>query len=156
MKLTPTTIVLLVLGLAVGIAAGIGGYTFIYAEGGSYMTNDPMACRNCHVMQEQYDGWTRSSHHNVAVCNDCHAPHDFVGKYSTKAINGWNHSYAFTTGEFHEPIMITERNRAITEAACRDCHGQVVEAIDAVPAGHSGAWKSLDCIRCHQNVGHLH
>ncbi len=102
-----------------GVAVGLGGYTFAYARGWSYLTNDPKACINCHVMNEQYDGWSKSSHRQVAVCNDCHAPHDFVGKYSTKALNGLLHSYAFTTNDFHEPIQITERNRRITEGACR-------------------------------------
>jgi hypothetical protein len=27
-----------------GLAAGVGGYTFIYARGASYLTNDPKAC----------------------------------------------------------------------------------------------------------------
>jgi cytochrome c nitrite reductase small subunit len=75
-----------------GIALGVGAFTFIYAKGGSYMTNDPKACVNCHIMQEQYDGWIKSSHRSVATCNDCHAPADFIGKYSTKAQNGFWHS----------------------------------------------------------------
>ena len=36
---------------------GIGAYTFVYARGASYLTNDPAACVNCHVMREPYDGW---------------------------------------------------------------------------------------------------
>ena len=35
----------LVLGLLAGLAAGVGGYTFIYARGASYMTNAPEALR---------------------------------------------------------------------------------------------------------------
>ena len=50
-------------------------YTFAYARGWAYMTDDPRACANCHVMNEQYDGWIKSSHRSVAVCNDCHVPH---------------------------------------------------------------------------------
>jgi len=30
-----------------GVVAGIGGYTFIYAKGGSYLTTDPAASANC-------------------------------------------------------------------------------------------------------------
>ena len=59
-------------GLALGAAAGVGAYTFIYARGAPYLTNDPNACVNCHVMREQYDGGGKSSHRAVAVCNDCH------------------------------------------------------------------------------------
>ena len=142
-----------VVALAIGAAVGLGAYTFVYARGASYLTNDPNACVNCHVMREQFDGWIVSSHRAVAVCNDCHAPHDPVGKYVTKAVNGFWHSVAFTSGRFHEPIEITARNRAVTEGACRDCHRTIVEAIDAHP-GAAGA--RVECIRCHRSVGHLH
>ena len=35
-----------------GIALGLGAYTFAYAKGWSYLTNNPQACANCHVMNE--------------------------------------------------------------------------------------------------------
>src|SRR5690242_21733876 len=94
---TLVTRAMVLLGIALGVLVGVGGFTFIYARGASYLTNDPRACVNCHIMREQFDGWVASSHRAVAVCNDCHAPHDFVGKYVTKAVNGFNHSFAFTT-----------------------------------------------------------
>jgi cytochrome c nitrite reductase small subunit len=140
------------LGIAVGLLLGVGGYTFLYARGASYLTNDPNACANCHVMREQFEGWQRSSHRSVAVCNDCHAPHDVFGKYSTKARNGFWHSFYFTTGTFHEPIRITARNAAVTEGACRTCHADIVSAIDSFPR-HGEA---LSCVSCHRNVGHPH
>ncbi|MBM3286199.1 MAG: cytochrome c nitrite reductase small subunit [Candidatus Eisenbacteria bacterium] len=141
----------IVLGILVGATAGIGGYTFLYAKGGSYLTNDPEACTNCHVMREQFDGWMKSSHRNVAGCNDCHTPHAPVPKYATKAENGFRHSLAFTSGRFPEPIEITPHAREITEQACRHCHEEIVEAIDT---GRHGDEK-LSCIRCHRSVGHL-
>ena len=141
----------IVVGAALGIILGIGGYTFIYAKGASYLTNDPAACTNCHVMNEQYEGWTKSSHHAVAVCNDCHTPHGLIPKYSTKALNGFWHSFAFTSGDFHEPIRITQRNHRVTEGACRKCHVEIVEAIHGIAPEDS-----LSCVRCHRNVGHLH
>src|SRR5688572_15685025 len=78
------------LGLSVvmGLFAGIGGYTFRYAEGLSYFSKDPKACVNCHIMQPEYDGWQKASHHTVAVCVDCHLPHAFIPKYYAKAENG--------------------------------------------------------------------
>ena len=140
-----------VVAVVVGIALGIGAYTFVYAKGASYLTNDPRACVNCHVMREQYDGWIAGSHRAAAVCNDCHAPHDVVGKYWTKARNGFWHSFYFTTGRFPEPIQITRHNREVTEGACRHCHTDIVQAIDAAP--HRGA--ALSCLGCHGSVGHL-
>jgi cytochrome c nitrite reductase small subunit len=133
----------------IGVALGVGGYTFVYARGADYLGSDPASCANCHVMREQYDGWQRASHRDVAVCNDCHAPHTFFGKWFTKALNGFNHSRAFTTGNFHEPIRITKRNRDITQGACRHCHQEVVQMIDFGD-------EQVDCIRCHRDVGHGH
>ena len=138
------------MGIAVGLAVGISGFTFVYAKGAAYLTDNPQACTNCHVMQEQYDGWLRSSHRSVAVCNDCHTPKGFVGKYWTKSANGARHSWAFTTSWFHEPIAIKHGNREITESRCRDCHQDITEAIIADQSHGPG----LGCIRCHGSVGH--
>lgn len=71
---------LVTLGLVFGAAAGVGAYPFTSARGGSYLTNNPDACVNCHVMREQYDGWVKSSHRAVAVCNDCHTPPGHVSR----------------------------------------------------------------------------
>ena len=136
----------------IGAGLGLGVYTFAYAKGWSYLTNDAAACANCHVMRDQHDGWTKSSHRSVAVCNDCHVPHDFIGKYYTKARNGFWHSYYFTTGTFPEPIRATARSRAIAEENCRRCHGPVVA--DMGTPAHAGD-AQISCVRCHGSVGHL-
>lgn len=145
----------------IGAAIGIGSFTFVYAKGYSYLTNDPAACANCHVMEPQFSGWVKSSHRNVAGCNDCHTPHDKVGKYVTKARNGFWHSFYFTTGTFPDPIRIRSHNRSITEGACRDCHSAIAESIHAGEPPQftaSGALRagseSLACTSCHSEVGH--
>lgn len=137
------------LGALIGAAIGIGGYTFIYAKGASYLTNNPAACANCHIMQDHYDAWQNSSHHSVATCNDCHTPANVVGKYLSKANNGFWHSFAFTTGHYPDPIRIKGYNRQITENACRKCHAPITDTID----GHSRS-ETMSCIRCHATVGH--
>jgi cytochrome c nitrite reductase small subunit len=91
-----------------GLFVGLGAYTFLYAKGYSYLTNNPEACANCHVMQAQYEAWLKSSHHVVAVCNDCHTPHNIIGKYAVKANNGFWHSFYFTTGYYPDTIEITK------------------------------------------------
>jgi cytochrome c nitrite reductase small subunit len=145
----------LVLGAVIGVALGVGAYTFIYAKGASYLTNDPKACINCHIMQDQYDGWINSSHRSVATCNDCHTPSGFIGKYSTKAQNGFWHSFYFTTGNYPDPVQITERNRRIADDACRKCHAEITETIDGHNLTRTESNKT-SCIHCHRNVGHLH
>jgi cytochrome c nitrite reductase small subunit len=139
------------IGMTIGLVIGLGGYTFLYARGASYLTDNPAACANCHIMQEQYDGWIKASHRRAAVCNDCHTPPGVLAKYTAKASNGFWHSFAFTTGRFPEPISIGARNRAITEQACRTCHRAIVEAIE----GPHREGDKLSCIRCHGEGGHL-
>ena len=141
----------IILGIAIGLAAGIGGYTFIYAKGASYLTNNPAACANCHIMSEHYDGWIKSSHRSVASCNDCHTPPGLIAKYATKASNGFWHSFAFTSGRYPDPLRIKPHNREITERACRKCHQEIVEAIE----GPHNERAELSCIRCHSSVGHM-
>jgi cytochrome c nitrite reductase small subunit len=141
---------LLVLSTAIGITVGLGAYTFVYARGFSYLTDRPEACANCHVMRAHYDAWLKSSHRAVAVCNDCHTPAGFLAKYRTKMLNGLHHSYAFTSGDYPDPIRIKAANRAVAEAACRKCHDEMVQAI----FGTQGDGQGPSCIRCHEGVGH--
>ena len=90
------------LGVAICIAAGLifgaGAYTFRYAEGTSYLSNDPAACANCHVMNDYYAGWQKASHQHVATCNDCHVPHDVLRKYLVKADAGYRHRWPLQIG----------------------------------------------------------
>ena len=143
------SLLVLLISALTGVAAGIGGFTFVYAEGATYLSNNPEACGNCHIMGPQLSAWRHGSHRSVATCNDCHTPPGLVQKYVVKANNGFWHSYGFTTGDFHEPIQITEHNRTVTEAACRVCHQSLVDTID----GHAGG-EAVSCIRCHSQVGH--
>ncbi len=140
-----------VLAIPLGMALGLGLFAFRYAEGTSYLGNAPEACANCHIMNEQYDGWVKGSHHAVATCNDCHTPHDFVGKYMTKALNGFHHSKAFTLQDFQEPIQIKARNAAILQQSCLHCHGDLVAELAAHGNTAEGAPK---CVHCHSGVGH--
>lgn len=141
---------MIALTAALGFLVGLGTFTFGYGDGAAYLSNDPSACANCHVMQSHYDSWLKSSHVNVATCNDCHLPHDFIGKWMTKADNGFMHSLAFTTGDFHEPIQIKTRNRHVTQNACLSCHDGLVNHMrPAEPGGDM-----LMCIHCHRDVGH--
>ncbi len=136
--------------LLLGAAIGIGSYTFVYAKGYSYLSNDPAACTNCHVMRGYYDGWVKGSHHSGATCNDCHTPHNLAAKYAVKTSNGFFHSLAFTTGFFPDAIQIRARNHRVTEASCRRCHEQMVTAIDSA---HRDAG-ATSCVRCHAGAGH--
>lgn len=137
--------------LLAGLLFSMGSYTFVYARGYSYMSDRSEACTNCHVMQGQYDGWIKGSHKHVANCNDCHTPPGTAAKYLSKAMNGYNHSWAFSTGRYKEPLLINDTNRNITEKACLKCHQEVF---------HNGSIaepSSINreqCLRCHSETGH--
>ena len=143
----------LVGAVSFGLLVGIGAFTFTFARGASYLTNDPAACANCHVMQEHFDAWNKSSHRAVATCNDCHTPHNLVSKYLTKANNGFWHSFYFTTGNYPDPLRITPRNHDVTELACRKCHAEMTAAID--PAHSANPRTGTSCTTCHNDVGHI-
>ena len=142
---------MVVLAVLLGLLGGIGGFTFLYAEGLSYMSDDPKVCVNCHIMQPQYDSWQKASHHTVATCVQCHLPHGFIGKYYSKAENGYHHSVAFTFQNFHEPIMIKDKSSRILQDNCLHCHGALVHE-QVAQAGHGSG--EVRCIHCHASVGH--
>jgi cytochrome c nitrite reductase small subunit len=139
------------LAAILGVLLGVGLFTFGYARGASYMTDSPSACANCHVMRDQFQSWTKSSHGKVAVCNDCHTPPGLVAKYGTKALNGFLHSLAFTTGHFPDEIRITDRNFKVAESSCLKCHEEIVGGIRSTREHR----QEVSCIACHSTVGHM-
>jgi cytochrome c nitrite reductase small subunit len=143
--------VALAVAALVGIAAGVGLFTFRYAEGLSYFSSDPRACANCHVMNDQLSSWNKGPHHAAARCVDCHLPHQGLAKYLAKAENGYHHSRAFTLQDFHEPILITPRNAAVLQENCLRCHAGFVHDI---LAGSKSAAEPPRCVHCHRRAGH--
>lgn len=143
--------ILLLAALSLGAAAGLGGYTFHYAEGFSYLSTRPEACANCHIMQPQYDSWQKAGHHTAATCVDCHLPVSGIDKWIAKAGNGWHHSKAFTLQDFPEPIRITPKNATILQENCLRCHSDFVHEQVAGSTTRKGA---IDCMHCHADVGH--
>jgi len=149
-RVTGNAALLVSAALLVGMAAGIGGYGLVYAEAFSYMSSDSKVCANCHIMNSQYDSWQKSSHHATAGCVDCHLPHDFVGKWTAKALNGWHHSKGFTLQDFEEPIRIKPGNSRVLQDNCLACHGALVHEA----AAETGRGDEFTCVHCHQSVGH--
>ena len=137
----------MVLAVLLGALVGVGTVTFSYASGLAYLSNDPAACQNCHIMNEQFDSWRKGPHHSFATCNDCHVPPHFPAKYLAKAENGYHHSMAFTLGNYRDVIRARPESSAVVEANCRRCHADLVEGI-----AHGA---DVSCVRCHASVGHL-
>ena len=134
-----------------GIPAGVGAFTFVYAKGFSYLSTDPRACVNCHVMNQQFDAWIKSGHRHTATCVECHLPHSGLAKWMAKAEHGFRHSAAFTLQNFKEPIQITPHDRELVRVNCVRCHEGLVQAVADAPGRPHGA---LDCLHCHVSAGH--
>lgn len=143
----------ILLAIALGVFGGVSAHTFGVANGASYLSDDPGACVNCHVMREQYDGWLKAAHHAHATCNDCHTPHEFLRKYVTKLDHGWRHSKGFTLNDFHEPIRITPGSRLDVRENCIRCHAGLVSDL-VHPASGDDFERTADCLHCHAEVGH--
>jgi cytochrome c nitrite reductase small subunit len=144
------TVLALSLTVLLGMLCGVGAFTFGYGKGWSYLSDSPTTCANCHVMQGHFDSWQNSSHRHVAVCNDCHLPHDEIGHWVVKADNGFFHSLAFTLENFHEPIRAKPRNKRVAQQACLDCHADIVHQMFPVETDD----EILSCTHCHSDVGH--
>ncbi len=143
--------VALLLAVLIGASLGISGFTFRYAEGGSYLSSDPAACVNCHIMRPQYDAWQKASHHTVATCVDCHLPASGLRKWIAKASHGYRHSKAFTLQDFVEPIRITPGDALLVQENCLRCHADLLH--DQV-AGATTSRDAIQCVHCHSEVGH--
>ena len=145
-------LLLIILISVSGIVAGMGSFTFIYGKGYAYLSDDPKACLNCHIMRDQYESWNRSSHHHVTTCYSCHAPENIYLKYFNKADNGFVHALKFTTGQFKDPLRIRGHNFRITMQSCMKCHSGVMGSTMHAEALGDGA----SCTNCHRDVGHSH
>lgn len=152
MKFIPTHRAGLLLAGFTGVMLGLGYFTWNYAEGGSYFSNDPRACANCHIMREYLDSWQKSSHKSRATCNDCHTPADVVPKYIAKAENGLRHSWKFTFQTFEERLRITQINRDNLQENCVSCHAGLVREIAGLT--QHGLSPEQTCVHCHADVGH--
>lgn len=125
----------------------------------SYLSTDPKACINCHVMNVQYATWQHSSHAQRATCVECHLPTDTtVNKYKAKARDGWNHTVAFTMNTFAPAMQISEDGANRVQANCIACHTRLTEGIisnsDRYHDFTGTPQTDRKCWECHRDVPH--
>lgn len=125
----------------------------------SYLSKDPKACINCHVMNTSYATWQHSSHGRDVTCIQCHLPtHSVVEKYLAKMRDGWKHSSAFTMNTFAQRIQISDNAAERVQANCISCHAVVTGTIRAnSDRYHDFTGKvpvDRKCWECHRDVPH--
>ena len=141
-----------------GIISGLLCYTVYMSRAFSYLSDDPSACVNCHIMTPYYQTWMHSSHAQWANCNDCHVPHNnVINKYAFKAQDGLYHAAVFTMRAEPQAIRAKQASSQVIMNNCIRCHTQLntefvnTGMIDYVQA-QNGAGKA--CWDCHTQVPH--
>jgi cytochrome c nitrite reductase small subunit len=140
-----------------GAICGLGLYIVNISNVSSYLSDDPMACINCHVMTPEYITWQHSSHREVTNCNDCHVPHDsFLKKYAFKARDGLYHASVYTLRAEPQTIVMKEASAEVVQSNCIRCHeDQVVDArLASWVDNHKQNMTERRCWECHQHVPH--
>lgn len=147
----PVVIVLL------GAVTALVIYMMKVANVASYLTDDPRACINCHVMTTEYITWNHSSHRGVASCNDCHVPHDNIFKqYAFKAKDGLYHATIYTLRTEPQAIVMHEAGQEAVQNNCIRCHfDQVTDAKTASWVdSHLNSRLDRTCWECHRETPH--
>lgn len=139
---------------------GAAFYIIYVSKALSYLSTDPKACINCHVMNTQYATWQHSSHARQATCVDCHLPTDnIIDKYIAKTRDGWNHSVAFTLNTYDNAMVISEDGARRVQKNCISCHRSLAsEMVQNADKYHSFENENLEtgraCWSCHKQVPH--
>lgn len=130
-------------------------FLFVQSNAVSYVSDDPKACINCHIMQPQYISWQKSSHARVASCNDCHLPHDsFARKYLFKMMDGTKHATMFTLRMEPQSIRIADMGKNVVNNNCIRCHSNYFTNALSAHNKHIENKDQRTCWECHREVPH--
>lgn len=141
----------------VGIILGLMAYILYVSEAHSYLSDDPKACVNCHIMAPEYATWFHSSHGRNTVCNDCHVPHDnFFRKYYFKASDGLRHATMYSWRLEPQVIRIRKPGQTVVQENCVRCHSDLNSVVNTgnVTAKMAHAGEGKLCWDCHTEVPH--
>jgi cytochrome c nitrite reductase small subunit len=144
--------------ILIGVLLGLIFYIFHISNAVSYLSDNPEACINCHVMTPGYATWQRGSHGKVANCNDCHVPQDnFLRKYLFKASDGLRHATMFTLRMEPQVIRIKQAGKNAVQENCIRCHKNQIHPVSyraisnrSVADQHEGNY----CWNCHRETPH--
>jgi len=143
--------------LVLGVCGGMVALVLHISNAPSYLSNDPQACINCHIMAPQFATWQRGAHGRGVTCNDCHVPHDnVVRSYFFKAQDGMRHAFMFTFRLEPQVIQIREGGRTVVQENCIRCHEHLVggASIIDVTADNAPHGAGKLCWECHRETPH--
>lgn len=155
--LRPPSYWLFYVNILIAFFVGIFIYTLYVSNAVSYLSDEPETCVNCHVMRSEFATWQHSSHREVAVCNDCHVPHNNVfNKYFFKAKDGLRHAAMFTFRMEPQVIKMHEAGQEVVQENCKGCHQRVNEKISTINVSLEDKIHNNGklCWDCHREVPH--
>ena len=133
--------------VSTGFCIGMAILLARIANAASYLSDAPQTCMNCHVMTDAYATWQRGSHGRVAICTDCHVPHNnMAAKYAFKAVDGLKHSYVFTLRKEPQVLELSTRAVPVVQANCLRCHSDQMAMIRLAASLERKCWD------CHNNI----
>ncbi|MCX7611193.1 MAG: cytochrome c nitrite reductase small subunit [Ignavibacterium sp.] len=143
--------------ILIGIGFGFILLALHLGRATSYLSNNPSACVNCHVMAPYYATWEKGSHGRVATCNDCHIPQDnFIKSYLFKAKDGMRHSYVFTFRLEPQVIRIKQAGKDVVQQNCIRCHINQIHPVSVRAISSQKIQEDGDgyCWDCHRETPH--
>ena len=146
-----------IIPVLLGVMFGMFMYVFYISNAYSYLSDDPKACVNCHIMAPEYATWFHSSHGRATTCNDCHVPHDNVArKYYFKAMDGMRHASMYSLRLEPQVIKIRQPGETVVQENCIRCHTTLNSAITTGQVTADMAHKDNEklCWECHREVPH--
>ena len=141
--------------IILGALTGLAFFLLKISNATSYLSDDPRACINCHIMTPQYATWSHSAHRSITDCNACHVPHDsFIRKYYFKASDGLRHSAIFTLRKEPQAIYIREAGKKVVQENCLRCHASLFSDGPGRPYEAMAERRDRQCLDCHRNTPH--
>lgn len=143
--------------ILLGVIIGLGCYVMYISKAASYLSDDPKACVNCHIMAPEYSTWFHSSHGRNTTCNDCHVPQDNIArKYYFKAMDGVRHASMYALELEPQTIRILPPGQKVVQENCIRCHSDLNEVVKTAQVtalmAHDNNGKL--CWDCHRDVPH--
>jgi cytochrome c nitrite reductase small subunit len=131
--------------LLVVVFSGLGVFAAFGPPQLMALSESPLFCSSCHVMESEYEAWFHVGAHRSIRCVDCHLPHQNLPlHYIWKTIDGMKDVAVFYSGRVPETIEITERAQNVLRANCIRCHSERVALIN----------QDRNCWECHRFLQH--
>ena len=119
-----------------------------------WWTSQPSFCDKCHVMNKYVDTWQASAHTGIN-CEHCHINPGLFSFMGGK-IAGLQVVANYIIGHYEDYSF----NAAVTNAACLECHGDLMEAnfrdteVGIVVSHKEIIGAGGKCMNCHSTVAH--